>query len=772
MAEAPPTGARPPAAETQQDESAKVPRAPGPGDRAAPPALPKVAAGDGHGARGAPEAGAAGAGGAAGGTDKEVDKLSKLFELPEVELRDRLSAAQLWRQTGCAIDVGASRAALGLELRPSDGDSVLRGVVATRRFEPGELVIREWPFAVSGMMSRGAGLCRVCCCVDDPSSDLACPVCRMQFCSKACEERYAGLHELECGCIQRILTSEKFNMGALEGVTDVAILVMRMLLRRALDIKEGRGTAAFDALMALESHIDWIKEEKSELWDGIDRGTHFLLDILPSWVVADWAGSQAEDIVQQLWCIVNINSFEVGRAPHPEPSNDPLPESGTAIFLATSFVNHSCTPNAVYHVENGCISLHAVQEIDVGDELTVSYLESSYADTASRRAELLSEKAFWCCCEMCRDPRELDGMRAAIRCATSCCPEDAWIVPNPAAFRHDQGTYDESQDSERWLCAEHGDKRRGGGSGDMEDVHPEAADLHPALDRVRRLKEEFESLGSLDLSLSDMRARLRGLTSRLDGVVHDRNAVKINVAVQLGFNCLMPPELDPRRGVEAGNCVTAALKGVPPCIVSCQALSCVRRNHQNFALLYCLKTKKAETVMQHLQICFSIALSEITLIEMQFGRDSLRAREYREYVLNDSTGALAALIRVRDRFPEYAASVPPVEEVFACEFARRCSFCWKKSDRDDGTSLASCSRCHSVRYCSLECQRSDWPVHRGSCRGRAATWTEPDDGDTDDARLLRARLISERCAAFTLTPDAKRRTSNYFKLVSFEAMKW
>ena len=35
-------------------------------------------------------------------------------------------------------------------------------------------------------------------------------------------------------------------------------------------------------------------------------------------------------------------------------------------------------------------------------------------------------------------------------------------------------------------------------------------------------------------------------------------------------------------------------------------------------------------------------------------------------------------------------------------------------------ALHECARCHSVAYCSADCQRADWPLHKPHCRAPSA----------------------------------------------------
>ncbi|EGY22570.1 uncharacterized protein VDAG_04008 [Verticillium dahliae VdLs.17] len=61
-----------------------------------------------------------------------------------------------------------------------------------------------------------------------------------------------------------------------------------------------------------------------------------------------------------------------------------------------------------------------------------------------------------------------------------------------------------------------------------------------------------------------------------------------------------------------------------------------------------------------------------------------------------------------DRFRSLASN----EDVPAKE---RCSNCRATEAKGTGGPLKKCSRCQTAKYCSAECQKKDWRVHRGEC---------------------------------------------------------
>jgi len=109
-------------------------------------------------------------------------------------------------------------------------------------------------------------------------------------------------------------------------------------------------------------------------------------------IVSEIAVAADPRVVESLIQIWVLNCFEY--------SDDPQAYS---TYFFSSFMSHSCFPNAVWHYSGADHVLRCRREIKVGDEVCISYLpESGLLQSApARRMELNDTKRFWCDCERC-----------------------------------------------------------------------------------------------------------------------------------------------------------------------------------------------------------------------------------------------------------------------------------------------------------------------------------------------------------------------------------
>lgn len=103
-------------------------------------------------------------------------------------------------------------------------------------------------------------------------------------------------------------------------------------------------------------------------------------------------------IIERLTQIWVLNCFEYSDNPQ-----------GYSTYFFSSFMSHSCWPNAVWHYTGADHVLRARRNIKVGDEVCISYLpEHGLMQSAPvRRLELHDTKRFWCSCERCTGAQDL-----------------------------------------------------------------------------------------------------------------------------------------------------------------------------------------------------------------------------------------------------------------------------------------------------------------------------------------------------------------------------
>jgi len=105
-------------------------------------------------------------------------------------------------------------------------------------------------------------------------------------------------------------------------------------------------------------------------------------------------------IVERLTQVWVLNCFEYSDNP-----------TGYSVYFFSSFMSHSCFPNAVWHYggpEGTIHVLRARRNIKVGDEVCIAYLpeDGLLTPAVMRRHELHQTKHFWCDCERCNAPED------------------------------------------------------------------------------------------------------------------------------------------------------------------------------------------------------------------------------------------------------------------------------------------------------------------------------------------------------------------------------
>ena len=95
---------------------------------------------------------------------------------------------------------------------------------------------------------------------------------------------------------------------------------------------------------------------------------------------------------------------------------------GVGLFRTASFINHSCTPNALALFSGSEIVIRATKNIQPGEEITISYIEILQT-TKERHNELQERYFFQCQCERCCNEETfgVDGLMDSYKCQNLDC---------------------------------------------------------------------------------------------------------------------------------------------------------------------------------------------------------------------------------------------------------------------------------------------------------------------------------------------------------------
>ena len=97
---------------------------------------------------------------------------------------------------------------------------------------------------------------------------------------------------------------------------------------------------------------------------------------------------------------VNVNSY--GIIVSDNSTHGVREDVGFGLFpVAAMMFNHSCSPNIVNVWNNGRMEYRAVRDIQVGEEIAISYIDVRQ-DAPSRRRILKETRYFHCMCDRCK----------------------------------------------------------------------------------------------------------------------------------------------------------------------------------------------------------------------------------------------------------------------------------------------------------------------------------------------------------------------------------
>ncbi|XP_074393372.1 histone-lysine N-methyltransferase SMYD3 isoform X2 [Zonotrichia albicollis] len=210
-----------------------------------------------------------------------------------------------------------------------------------------------------------------------------CSQCKVaKYCGRTCQKEAWLDHKQECKCLKSIEPNFPPDSVRLAG------RIVFKLLRQSVCPSE-----KLYCFSDLQSNTEQLSEEMK---DGLRHLAQTLQLYLKTEIQDESQLPPAIDFFQ-IFTKVTCNSFTI--------SNGEMQDVGVGLYPSMSLLNHSCDPNCVIVFEGYQLLLHSVREIQIGEELTISYVES-LVPTRERQKQLMRQYCFECDCPLCQNPEK------------------------------------------------------------------------------------------------------------------------------------------------------------------------------------------------------------------------------------------------------------------------------------------------------------------------------------------------------------------------------
>ncbi|KAF9113197.1 hypothetical protein BGX27_002038 [Mortierella sp. AM989] len=296
----------------------------------------------------------------------------------------------------------------------ADGKKVMRrGLVVTKSFAAGQTVYSEAPVISSLDPSlEGKDFCHYCLKeITSEGSKVPCSKCtKVVFCSEGCKTSASQeFHDILCTKNSDDASSPERSLH--EDTKKTRNLIPEMLAKFLVkmvheeSLNSGAEYNSFDHMERLryleippsaeiEKEMELLKVALGSNIPGID-----------------------EFITQERYLLMKgrllYNVYGVSTALDSKHEAEPLPErhrstrdapiTGVGFYRVSSYLMHSCEPNAkvVFSDHDNKLSIVTTREVQSGDELTVGYIKDGELSTEERRLELFTKYRLQCMCPLC-----------------------------------------------------------------------------------------------------------------------------------------------------------------------------------------------------------------------------------------------------------------------------------------------------------------------------------------------------------------------------------
>ncbi|CAO3628530.1 unnamed protein product [Cunninghamella echinulata] len=293
----------------------------------------------------------------------------------------------------------------GLILKTDNDDNKGQSVIATCEHKRGSVLITSQPLGTVVLPSNWHEVCNYCFRKPiSPSTLQRCSQCKKTyFCDMACfKNAWLTYHQYVCTPSPKPPVNndkeddEDQNALDLEMVERVALNCWRYNKRITNNEK---GDNQEDILLddegvdvTMEAFYSLMGHEKQQSKYVLERYHQLARKALAKPYLAQ-SGLKEDQLVHYL-CQFQCNNFSI--------HDDHLFTVGEGTYPIASLINHSCRPNAIAMFEGALLSIIAIEDIPMDQEITIAYMDVAH-DRSHRQSSLFSKYFFHCQCVRCVD---------------------------------------------------------------------------------------------------------------------------------------------------------------------------------------------------------------------------------------------------------------------------------------------------------------------------------------------------------------------------------
>eukprot|EP00800_Vazella_pourtalesii_P021923 TRINITY_DN8338_c0_g1_i1.p1 TRINITY_DN8338_c0_g1~~TRINITY_DN8338_c0_g1_i1.p1 ORF type:complete len:427 (+),score=101.73 TRINITY_DN8338_c0_g1_i1:125-1405(+) len=250
-----------------------------------------------------------------------------------------------------------------------------RSLTSTDRREPGDIMFQDRALATCVVQGFQQSTCHFC--LKSPLVLRRCSVCkRARYCDELCQKRDWCLHSAECELCVGVVGEKR--------IPSLLLLLVRLLKwnKKYLKVRGQEPDTFCEEIEILGSHEN-IPESTKEMFSQYVQ------------LLMAKSGSTLHTTPRQMYRALGklyTNTFSV--------MTEELVSIAAAVYPIASLMNHSCRPNCVQHFSGSKITIRAIDRVEAGEELTMSYIDVIQG-VEERRDELSRGYLFRCECKTC-----------------------------------------------------------------------------------------------------------------------------------------------------------------------------------------------------------------------------------------------------------------------------------------------------------------------------------------------------------------------------------